>query len=123
MHPFRLAVLLATTALLPACSPFISCTDEFRSGAYVTVVDSQGRAQPDARVTYIWGDGPELPASCVSGVSGTGCSAWQAGPDEPGTLVIKATSADGTRKAEKRISVSGDFCHVDTEQVRLTLPD
>jgi hypothetical protein len=123
MHPLRFAVLLAATASLPACSPFISCTDEFRSGAWVQVVDSQGRPQPDARVTYIWGDGPEQPASCVPLVTGTGCSGWQAGPDEPGTLVIKATSADGTRKAEKSISVSGDFCHVDTEQVQLTLPD
>jgi hypothetical protein len=123
MHPLRLAVLLATTALLPACSPFISCSDEFRPGARVTVVDSQGRPQPDARVTYIWADGPELPASCVPGTTGTECREWQAGPDEPGTLVIKATSADGTRKAEKRLSVTGGLCHVDTEQVRLTLPD
>jgi len=123
MHRLRLALLLTTAALLPACSPLISCTDEFRPGARVTVVDSQGRPQPDARVTYSWGDGPELPADCVTDLTGTGCMAWQAGPDEPGTLVIKATSADGARKTEKRLSVSGDLCHVDTEQVQLTLPD
>lgn len=123
MHRLRSALLVAVAALPPACSPPYACTEEFRPSARVTVVDSQGRPQPNARVTYIRGDEPERQAECVPVTTSAGCDEWWAGPDEPGTLLIKATSADGTRTAEKSISVSGDMCHVNTEQVQLTLPD
>jgi hypothetical protein len=124
MHRLRLAVLFATTALLPACFPPYECTEEYRPAVQITVVDSQGRRQPDARVTYVRGDEPERQAECVpTATTGTGCDQWWAGPDEPGSFVITARSADGTRTVKQSVEVSGDLCHANTELVRLTLPD
>ncbi|WP_309894848.1 hypothetical protein [Archangium sp.] len=123
MHCLRLAVLFTTAALLPACSPPIACTEEYRPAVQITVVDTQGRRQPDARVTYVRGDEPERQAECVPLTTGTGCDQWWAGPDEPGSFVITARSADGTRTVKQSVSVEGDLCHADTELVRLTLPD
>ncbi|HEX8818734.1 MAG TPA: hypothetical protein VF794_02310 [Archangium sp.] len=123
MHFLRLAVLLTATSLLPACFSPLDCTEEFRPSVQVKVVDSQGRPQPDARVTYVQDDHPEQQAQCQPAIGATGCEEWWAGLDEPGSFVIKATSADGTRTAERRVTVGGDLCHANTEQVRLTLPD
>ena len=123
MRCLRLAVLFATTALLPACFPAYECTEEYRPAVQITVVDTQGRRQPDARVTYVRGDEPERQAECVPVTTGTGCDQWWAGPDEPGSFVITARSADGTRTVQQSVAVTGDLCHANTELVRLTLPD
>ena len=119
------ASLLATAALLTACGPeYVDCSLEARSSVQVTVVDSRGRPQRDARVTFTLEGGPEQQALCNGGRSTPGdCDAWVTAYEQPGSYVVTATSADGTRSTRQDVTVQKDTCHVLTETVTLTLPD
>lgn len=119
-HLLRLAALLAVCSLQSAC--FFACNDAFYPSVSVQVVDAEGRPVQDARVTFTQNGGPEQLAPknpCSPDVER--CDTWWAGLDEPGVFVVKATSADGTRSAEQRVTVGGDMCHADTESIQLTL--
>jgi hypothetical protein len=119
------SLLLAVSAMLPACaSPDTFCTLEARAAVQVTVMDTRGGIQRDARVTFTVDGGPEEQALCNGGSqTGGQCDRWVAGYERAGEYVITATSADGTRTARTQVRVGEDECHVKTETVQLTLPD
>ena len=122
MRPF---LSLLTLAALGACSPkYDVCTLEARSSVQVTVVDTQGRTQRDAHVTFTLNGGPEQNALCDGGANqGGDCTTWVTSYEQAGDYVITATSADGTRSAQSAVTVTEDTCHVITQSVMLTLPD
>ncbi len=129
MRPARVLLSLAATSLLSACGlPFvdegISCTDEFIASTRITVVDSGGAVQDDARVTFVHEGQSETDAWCAHpGIVAGSCVEWET-PDEGGTYVLRATSADGQRTAQKQVEVDADVCHVEeTVPVQLVLPD
>ncbi|HZI13894.1 MAG TPA: hypothetical protein VE153_26190, partial [Myxococcus sp.] len=76
--------------------------------------------------TFSVDSGPEQDAWCAGGSQapgGLGCEAWET-PDQQGTFVLRATSADGQRRVEKEVGVPGDECHAEkTVPVQLMLPD
>jgi hypothetical protein len=117
----RAFALLTLAPLLPACSGGIACDDSLARSVIIRVVDEGGRNVPDARVTYSHEGGAEEQAGCVLFSDGTTCNGWGAGTEQTGAFVIKAASADGTRHAEGRVTVEEGTCHVDTEELRLTL--
>jgi hypothetical protein len=135
MRLHRAALLLAVSAVLPACGLPESwepgelrsvCTLESRPSAGVTVVDTQGNLQRDARVTYTRDGGPVRQAECFNPSNGAGgCERWFTEPEQPGVFVITATSADGQHTVQQQVTVTEteDKCHVITETVQLTLPD
>jgi hypothetical protein len=126
-------LLLAMSAVLPACGqPWQpigpiekACTLESRASVVVTVVDTKGTVQRDARVTFTLDGGPEQQALCNGSLSGTPppCDRWVPTYEQGGQYVITATSADGSSTAQARVTVREDECHVQTETVQLTLPD
>jgi hypothetical protein len=118
-------LLLAVSAVLPACArPESVCTLEARAAVQVTVVDTRGGIQRDARVTFTVDGGPEEQALCNGSTpSGGQCDRWVTSYERAGEYVITATSADGTRTARTQVRVGEDECHVKTESVQLTLPD
>lgn len=110
-------------------APFLSacvglaCTEEARSSVDVTVVDAMGMAQKDALVTFSVDGAADEEAECIS-LSGGGagpCDSWVAGYERSGSFTIKASSADGTKHAQKTVTVAADECHVITQIVTLTL--
>lgn len=113
--------------LLPlcACGPRETvCSLEARSSVQVTVLDTQGRPQRDAHVTYTLDGGAEKEALCNGGASEPGdCTTWVTSYEQAGHYVITATSADGTRSARQEVTVTEGTCHVNTASVTLTLPD
>jgi hypothetical protein len=117
--------VLTVLSLVSACSPprLITCTLESRASVSVTVVDTQGNPQPDARVTFTRNGGPEQQALCLRNDQPSGCDAWVAEYEQPGEFLVTATSADGARKVQQGVVVDEDECHVLTQTVRLTLPD
>jgi hypothetical protein len=130
VRPIRVLLSLAATSLLPACGALslgdVSCTDEFIASTRTTVVNARGEPQRDARVTFSVDGGPEQDAWCVGGSQasgGLGCDAWET-PDQKGTFVLRATSADGQRRVEQQLNVPGDECHAEeTVPVQFVLPD
>jgi hypothetical protein len=119
----RAALLLAVSAVLPACElPSSFCTLEARASVRVQVVDAQGNPQRNARVTFTRDGGPEQQAWCngVEATSGN-CDGWSAEYERPGLFVLTATSADGQRTVQQQVTVTEDECHVHTETVQLTL--
>lgn len=134
MRLHRAALLLAVSAVLPACGqpesaePVVlghSCTLEARTSVRVTVVDTQGRTWRDARVTYTLNGGPEQQAKCFGSNQPGNCDFWWAGEENPGLFVITATSADGQLSVQQQVTVTEteDKCHVVTEAVQLTIPN
>jgi hypothetical protein len=125
MRLHRVALLLAVSAVLPACGqPDSLCTLEARPSVGVTVVDTRGNLLRDARVTYTRDGGPVQQAQCFSPSNGAGgCERWWTEPEQPGLFVITATSVDGQRTVQQQVTVTEDECHVLTETVQLTLPN
>ncbi len=126
MRTVRVLLSLAATSLLPACGALsfgdTDCTTEFIASTRTTVVNGRGEPQRDARVTFTVDDGPVQDAWCAHGAQ-QGCEAWET-PDQQGTFVLRATSADGQRRVEKEVDVPGDACHAErTVPVQLVLPD
>ncbi len=122
MKKLRALALLALAPLLPACALGIECDASMAHSVNIRVVDEAGRNVPDAQVRYSLNGGPERQAACVEFPLGDSvCSGWAAGQEETGDFVIKATSADGARQAEGRVSVEEGRCHVDSKQLQLTL--
>lgn len=123
MHRARLLALVPVASLLSACGPSDgSCGDSVRHSVIVRVVNTQGFDVGYATVTYAVNGGPERQAHC-SGPAGRACREWVAGFEEVGTFVLNATSPDRLRRASETVTVQEGACRVDTQQVRLTLPD
>lgn len=105
---------------LSGCVPV--CAAVVVNGVEATVVDANGVAQPDAKVTYTLDDGPEETAECVStSDDGKGCDTWGLGSGKSGRFVIQAESADGKLHAEATVDVEDGECGPTTEDVTLTL--
>ena len=121
MKLLRSLALLALVPLLPACANSIACTTEAVASVSVTVLDEAGQRVQDARVTFTRDGGAEEQADCVPSTTGSGCSGWVAGWEQPGDFVIKATSADGTRQAQGQVTVDDGTCHVEGQSLQLTL--
>jgi hypothetical protein len=119
---------LALAPLLPACGYLgpRDCTEEARASVVVSVVDEAGTAIHEAEVRFSIDGGAEEMAQCM-GMSGGGgltpirCENWVAGHERGGNYTIKVKSPDGTRSAEQQLTVTEDECHVQTQQVTLTL--
>jgi hypothetical protein len=121
MRSTLFAVLLAVGCPLVACSPSVDCPDIFIPAVTVTVVNSQGSVQKDARVSFSVNGGPLREAVC-NGSQASGCDTWHT-LGESGDYFLRATSADGSRFVEQRLHVDGDECHPVGQSVRLSLPD
>jgi len=122
MNLLRAAVLLALCSLLPGCFYGVGCTDSFTPSFTLKVVDAEGRAVPDIRVVYMLDGSPWHEAQCTSIPVAPGvCEEWWAIHDKPGMFRIRVETLDGTRSAEKNVTVGGDMCHANTETVQLTL--
>lgn len=103
--------------------PGVVCPAIAAGSVQVSVVDAQGAAVLDAKVTYSVDGGAEQPADCVA-LSGAGCSRWVAGWERTGSFVVRAASADGAKQAEAAVVVvksGGDCPHVVQQAVKLTL--
>jgi len=120
VRPSILVAVVALAAALGASACAVSCTPVSIASVVVTVQDSTGALVTDATVTYQVDGGSEKAARCLD-VEDAGCSKWVAGWEESGAFVVVATSGDGSKRAEETLTVSKDECHVQTEQVTLTL--
>ncbi|MBM7112571.1 hypothetical protein [Archangium primigenium] len=98
------------------------CTLEARASVSVQVVDTKGQAQPDARVRFTLDGGAEQQAPCNGGGEGD-CASWVTNYETAGAYVVTATSADGQRSAQERVTVGRDECHVQGQTLTLVLPD
>lgn len=98
------------------------CTLEARASVTVQVVDTKGQAQPEARVRFTLDGGAEQQAPCQGGGEGD-CASWVTNYETAGAYVITATSADGQRSAQERVTVGRDECHVQGQTLTLVLPD
>ena len=123
LRPF--SSLLLASVLGAACGPEPTvCSTEARASLQVTVVNSQGRAEPGVQVTYTVDGGPEERATCTpTPTPDATCRTWVAGYERPGHYVVTATSADGTRRMRWELEVGSGTCHVATENLTLVLPD
>jgi hypothetical protein len=123
MRALVTAVLLVASSQLSACgSSVFGCTDVLVSAVSVTVVNSRGEAQKDARVMFSHDGGSMKEAECFSPDANGGCDSWAIFEDT-GDYLVRATSADGSRSAQAEVEVDGDGCHPISEQLKLTLPD
>ncbi|HEY3446689.1 MAG TPA: hypothetical protein VGK67_10015 [Myxococcales bacterium] len=113
-----MACVIVVAAGTSAC--VTTCTAEARASVVVTVVDAAEKVVTDAKVTFRVDGGVEQKAEC-QGTYANMCDKWHAGLEDSGTFVIVATSADGTKRAEKTVVVKRDECHVQTELVMLVL--
>lgn len=109
-----LAPLLATLGGCPVGDPGADCTTEARASVQVTVVDEGGAAIPDAQVAYTTADG-----------GGGACDAvpdgrWVCGWEVAGTLTIEV-QADGYAPEEVAVEVPAGECHVESQDVTVTL--
>ena len=122
MNFLRAAVLLTVCSLLPGCILYgEECTDSFTPAFSLRVVDAEGRAVPDIRVTYTLDDVVHEAHCTHIPVAQGACEEWWPAHDQTGVFHIKAERLDGTRSAQTSVTVSGDMCHANTETVRLTL--
>jgi hypothetical protein len=113
-----MAITLSAQGLV-ACLPGpVACTDEARASVQVTVVDNNGDAPTNAAVTFQPANGQEAP--CDS--SGEASNEFTCGFEVSGDITIRAT-ADGLQPAQQVVTVgeTADGCHVETEQVTITL--
>lgn len=117
---FSRILLVACSVAALGLSCGTTCSTEARASVRVMVVDGSNRAVTDAKVTYSVEGGEEKSASCLAS-AGDPCTQWYAGSETAGSFLVKATSADGTRSAEKTVTVIKDPCHVLTEDVTLVL--
>ncbi len=100
------------------------CTMEARASVTVQVVDSKGQARPDARVSFTLDGGAAQQAQCNGGSPEQGdCASWVTNYETAGAYVVTATSADGQRSAQERVTVGRDECHVQGQTLTLVLPD
>jgi hypothetical protein len=120
----RAWLLLFATAvpLLAACGEpeLTACTTEARASVSVHVVDAQGEAVTDAKVTFTRDGGASQPAECVY-PAGEGCESWVTAWERTGHFVVRAESADGTKHDEAAVDVTEDDCHVQGKTLTLTL--
>jgi hypothetical protein len=103
----------------------VVCTTEAMPSVRVSVVDTAGNFLREALVTYSVEGGPELEADCIRGETPfrTGCDAWVAEYETPGEFLIRVKSTDGKRTVQEQVTVQKDLCHVQTQILKLTLPD
>lgn len=104
--------------------PGVACPTIASASVQVTVVDAQGAAVVDAKVTYAVDGGAEQQADCVLPAGSAGCSQWVAGWERTGSFVVRATSADGAKKTEGSVVVvksTGDCPHPVQQTLKLTL--
>lgn len=114
--------LLALCALLPDCHSY-GCDASFSPSIVVKVVDEKGVVDRHATVTGSTAGSPVETAMCQDppGEEITFCNLWylQSGP---GTVLVKATSADGTKTAQESVDIERDGdCHVFGKSLTLTL--
>jgi hypothetical protein len=121
MRSFVPLVLLSMVALgaLGACGG-VDCTANLATSVSVRVVDANGAAVPDAKVTYSVDGGASETAGCWDVVV-AGCKQWIAGQERTGHFVVRAESADGTKHDEATADVTEGECHVQGKSVTLTL--
>jgi hypothetical protein len=93
----------------------VVCSDEIRPSVRLTVLDAAGAPASDAEVSYTVDGAPSR--RCVSLSVSPG--AYTCGIEEEGRIVISAERAGET--GEARTTVRADECHVDPEDVTLTL--
>lgn len=103
---------------------YTDCTMEARASVVVTVVDAAGAPLPDATVTWSTGGGEPQAAECWDG----SCAA---GYEVSGEITVYASIsqetedpccwlADGT-SSTVTVPMTEDGCHVETQELTLTL--
>jgi len=101
--------------VLPACEledgPIV-CTGEEVPSVMVTVEDAFGEAIDDAVASYSVDGGPDMDCG--------GNSPFICGTEIEGTFLITAT-AEGYDEETASVEVTGDECHVTTEEVTIEL--
>jgi len=133
----RLRVAASSVVLVAGCA----CTENALPSVTVSVVDGNGAYVYDATVAFTLDGGAteEVPcgrvdpsslstsasASTSSG-SGAGtdkCIEWDAGSEQTGTFVVRATSADGTKTAQAEVHVGKNLgaCHINPQSLKLVL--
>jgi hypothetical protein len=90
----------------------VVCTAELRASVRLTVLDAAGNAAPDATVSYTVEGGASQPCTLVG-------EGFTCGLEEDGRFVI--TAVRDSERGEARTRVRADVCHVDPEDVTLTL--
>lgn len=96
----------------------IACTTEVRTSVIVHVVDQAGVPLAGATVTYRVDGGTEQAATCHQTLAA--CTDFQAGQELSGEFGITARRA-GFLPASATVTVDRDVCHVQTQQLTLTL--
>lgn len=109
---------LVAAVLLAGCGELgaTNCTTEARASVSITV----NELGPNGTVRYSLDGAPLVDAECF-GPEQQACTSWVAGWERAGTYRIVATSADGARRAEQTVVVTKGECHVDGQQLTLTL--
>lgn len=105
------AVTVFALALAPAAA--CMCTQELRWSVVVHLTDDRDVAVADATVTF---ESDDVLEPCMSLSAGSyGC-----GGEVEGTLVIHV-EREGFESQERTVDVGSDHCHVDTEEVEISL--
>jgi hypothetical protein len=123
LKTLRLLALPVLLPLLPACGlgP-VECDTSVAHSVTISVVDEAGGRVGDARVSFSHAGGAEQQAACIQPApDGRSCGQWGAGSEQAGAFTVRATSADGTRRAEGQVSVEEGRCHVQSQTLTLTL--
>lgn len=113
--------LAIASSLMAGCRTEQYCTDDLRPSVQITLADAQGIAIADASVRYQVNGGDWQDATCVSADESL-CTEWVAGHETEGTYNIEA-SKEGyeTGSATTEVTMTDGDCHVDTQQVSITL--
>ena len=113
--------LAVVSSLLAGCTTEHLCTEEARASVQVTLSDAQGVAIAAATVRFQVNGGDWQDATCISTDTSL-CTEWVTGYETEGTYNIEA-SKEGyeTGTATTEVTLTDDGCHVDTQQVSITL--
>lgn len=118
---FTAALTAVTSAGCGGSEGETACTDIAVFSVNITVYDLSGAVAGDAAVRFRVDGGPWSDAQCFATEPGDACSSWAAGIEQAGMFEIEADSADGSRQAQAAVEVLDGECHVEAEQVALTL--
>ncbi len=117
------ACALVALASGPGCedTEVVACPGIAIPAAVVTVVDVEGAVVSDARVTWSQDGGELREVRCEKDPGGL-CTWWPIWSlPQPTPLLVRATSADGSRSTEQTVQPQRDLCWYRTQHVTLRL--
>jgi hypothetical protein len=98
------------------------CTAVLASSVDLKITDALATCPGNVKIVSQHDDDPPETFDCeLRDFQGECACRTSLGEEETGTFVVKVTSADGKRAGSGEVDVGGDFCHVETEQLTISL--